>query len=256
MDLLRARAMVQQRPCDSPSPPRASTLRAAYRGKPLNTRTGSSAAFAPAAAWTRARPWRGPLLAFAAPLALLMVLQAVKFSPLGTDWLVLVDFALFGLVALATAAIAWQLIAFMVPSRRPRIARRLMLLSLFVAGALAGVQASKPIREHGWREVAVRGDVLVHAIRAFEARNGHPPPTLAALVPAFLPAVPRTGLGSRPEFRYAIRYGDGGRETWSLWARVPGLGHASDFEYLPMAAMVPGDTVLHRVGQWAVVAND
>jgi hypothetical protein len=101
---------------------------------------------APAAAWARATRWRAPLLAFAAPLLLLMVLQIVKFSPLGSDWLLVVDFALFALVALAALAIAWGLISAMVPSRRARVGRRLVLLSLFVAGALAGVQATRPIR--------------------------------------------------------------------------------------------------------------
>jgi hypothetical protein len=241
----------------APSPPASVPVaRRTPEGHPLNAHTHLSAAIAPAAAWARATRWRKPLLAFAAPFLLLVVLQVIKFSPLGTDWLILVDFLLFALVALAVLAIAWGLLSTMVPSRRARVAPRLVLLSLFVAGALAGMQAGKPIREHGWRNVAERGDAVVVAIHAFEARNGRPPANLSELVPAFLARAPRTGLGSRPEFRYAVRHGDAGRETWSLWARVPGLGHATDFVYLPEGEAEAWDTILHRVGAWAVVAND
>jgi hypothetical protein len=41
-----------------------------------------------------------------------------------------------------------------------------------------------------------------------------------------------------------------------LWTKLPGISHFSDLRYLPAAEAHEWDTVLHRVGAWAVVAND
>jgi hypothetical protein len=210
-----------------------------------------------AAAWARATRWHAPALSFAIPFLLLAIGEGLAFSPWGSDWLFLVDIALYGLAALALlAAVALLLLAALAPGRRSSAWPRIALLLMFVAGTVAGAQASKPIRENGWHRLAERGDRIVLALHAYEARHGRPPATLAALSPEFMTRLPGTGLGSRPDFRYAVRHGEAGHETWSLWTGLPGIGHISDFEYLPTDDVQAWDTVLHRVGAWAVVAND
>jgi hypothetical protein len=196
------------------------------------------------------------VLAFAVPLLLLTIFEGLAFSPWGSDWLFLVDAALFAMAVLALLAGVAMLLTALAPSLRGPSLRRALILLLFVAGTVAGMQASKPIRANGWQRVAARGDLVVEAIRAYEVRHGRPPATLSLLAPDFIERVPGTGLGSRPAFRYAVRHGEAGYESWSLWTKLPGVGHPSDFEYLPADRAQAWDTVLHRVGDWAVVAND
>jgi hypothetical protein len=212
----------------------------------------------PAAVFARVQALRlgAPALALATPLLLLVALERLAFSPWGSDWLVLADVLLFGLAALALFATVVLAVAALVPRWRGDSLRPLLLFALFVAGTVAGVLASRWVRADGWRRVADNGDRVVLAIRAFEARHGAPPETLAELAPEFVASVPGTGLGSRPAFRYAAHYADAGHGTWRLWTKLPGISHFSDLRYLPAAEVQEWDTVLHRVGAWAVVAND
>ena len=211
-----------------------------------------------AAPLARVRAWRwsAPVLAFATPCLLLVAFERLAFSPWGSDWLLLVDVLLFGIAALALFATVVLAMAALVPRWRGDSLRPLALFALFVAGTVGGVLASRWVRADGWQRVAGNGDRVVLAIHAFEAKHGAPPATLAALVPEFAASVPGTGLGSRPGFRYAVRHGEAGHQTWNLWTKLPGIGHFSDLRYLPAAEVEEWDTVLHRVGAWAVVAND
>jgi hypothetical protein len=214
------------------------------------------AAYAARLAAVRARRWAAPALAFLAPSLLLVAFERLAFSPWGSDWLIVGDVLLFGIAALALFATVVLAVAALVPRWRGDSLRPLALFSLFVAGTVAGVLASRWVRADGWRRVADNGDRVVLAIHAFEARHGAPPATLAELAPELVASVPGTGLGSRPGFRYAVQYGEAGHATWILWTKLPGFSHISDLRYLPAADVQEWDTVLHRVDAWAVVAND
>jgi hypothetical protein len=211
-----------------------------------------------AAAFARTRRWRpvAPMLAFAAPLLLLVAFERIAFSPWGSDWLVLVDFVIYGIAALALFAAGVLAVAALVPRWRGESQRPLLLFALVVAGTVAGVPASQWVRADGWRRVAANGNGVVLALKAFEDRHGSPPAALGELVPQFVASVPGTGLGGRPSFRYEVRYGEAGHRTWRLWTKLPGFAHASDLRYLPAGDVQAHDTVLHRVGAWVVVAND
>jgi hypothetical protein len=214
------------------------------------------APLATAGAWLRTPRWRLPLLVFAAPPGLLVVFEALAYSPLGSDWLILVDVTVFAMALLAVFAVLALLASMLLPRLRRESLRALPLPVLFIAGTALGVLACIPIRTLGWERLAARGDGIVAAIHAFEASKGLPPATLRELVPAFLPAVPGTGLGSRPQFRYEVSHGKPGDATFRLWTKLPGISHVADFEYLPASEVEPWHTVVERVGAWAVVAND
>ena len=67
-----------------------------------------------------------------------------------------------------------------------------------------------------------RAAPLVKALNAFDADEGHPPATLAALVPKYLAAIPTTGLEQYPEFGYNV--GPEDPHHWRLSAKMESLG--------------------------------
>jgi hypothetical protein len=213
---------------------------------------------APAAADHRLRAtrWRKPALAFATPFLLLVIFEGLAYSPLGSDWLFLVDVAVFALAGIAGLLALFLLVSAVLPRLRVDALRALPVPLLLVAGTIAGAQASKPIRAEGWERLAARGDVTVAAIQAFEARNGSPPASLGDLAAGRSAALPGTGLGSRPEFRYEVSHGKPGAASFRLWTKLPGISHATDFEHLPAAEVEAWHTVAHRIGDWVVVVND
>jgi hypothetical protein len=58
------------------------------------------------------------------------------------------------------------------------------------------------MRKARFVRAAERSQPLVDAIRRYAQEHGEPPDTLAALVPAYLARVPRTGLLDYPDFIY------------------------------------------------------
>jgi len=65
---------------------------------------------------------------------------------------------------------------------------------------------------------------LVAALDRYTADHGHAPPTLASLVPDYLPAVPRTGWPGCPEYDYRA-YGEG-----VTWRGADGRGFTGAFD--------------------------
>ena len=222
----------------------------------MNTSILPPAPLAAAGAWLRAVRWRKPLLAFATPLLLLAAFERLVYSPLGSDWLILLDWVVFALAGGALLAAGLLLVEAHEPRLRRDALRALGVPLLFVAGTVLGVQACKPIRTQGWERIAARGDRLVGAIEAFETTHGAPPVTLSGLAPGFIAALPGTGLGSHPDFRYEVSYGKPGEASFRLWSGLPGIRHEVDFEYLPAGDVEAWHTVVKRVGNWVVVAND
>lgn len=85
--------------------------------------------------------------------------------------------------------------------------------------ALAHV-AGQSVRTLGFARFAKRAEPLVTAIREYSEKHGAPPTLLAELVPAFLPAVPTTGVGSAPTFSYTRGPSDSHGNPWVLYLNV------------------------------------
>ena len=75
----------------------------------------------------------------------------------------------------------------------------------------------------GFRQLAVRSRPLVETIKKYEREHGAPPPSLEALVPDYLPAVPGTGMGTCPKYDYDVHVGSPPRHgnTWTLTVWAP-----------------------------------
>ena len=102
------------------------------------------------------------------------------------------------------------------------------------------------------RELAV----LPKAIRGYTAAEGHPPPTLDALVPQYIQAIPATGLGAYPDFEYRVGSAAPPNEEWALLIPTSmGILNWDLLLYLPSErypAQGWGGS-LERVGAWAYV---
>jgi hypothetical protein len=100
----------------------------------------------------------------------------------------------------------------------------------YVMAGLLGMIATDRARRYAFTGLGSRSAGLVTAIHAFEVDHRRPPSSLHELVPVYLPAVPRTGMGAYPHYRYAAR-DDGG---WRLWVPAPeGSFNWDSFAYDP-----------------------
>ena len=141
-------------------------------------------------------PWLHQQLAAALALAedTLLFLQLC--------WMLLIGIA-FAVWARRLSPLWWQLWAVPVG----------MLMCISVWG-------SYPLRPHVRRAIlwcaTIKSEGLVRAIQAYQAKYISPPPTLTALVPEFLTAVPQTGMLCNQAYTY--RPGAGNRELgdWEL----------------------------------------
>jgi hypothetical protein len=93
---------------------------------------------------------------------------------------------------------AWRL----GPARREAMLGLAVLLSVTVIAFASMVAFSWPLRKLAFARTAERAAPLVVAIEAFERAEGRPPEALTELIPAYLPAVPGTGLVAYPKFEY------------------------------------------------------
>jgi hypothetical protein len=100
----------------------------------------------------------------------------------------------------------------------PRATRRIAetaaaFCAAYVVAGLLGMIATDRARKYTFAGLGSRSAGLVTAIHAFEVDHRRPPSSLHELVPAYLPAVPRTGMGAYPHYEYQTRDGGG----WRLW---------------------------------------
>jgi len=111
-----------------------------------------------------------------------------------------------------------------------------VLSASYLLVAVPGFMASQSIYRWGFVNVALRGAPLVSAIRAYEAKYGHPPEGLNNLVPEFIDKIPGTGMSVSPEYEYrsgqaAAAYDE---NPWILSVRPPFRGVGFDqFFYFP-----------------------
>jgi len=82
-----------------------------------------------------------------------------------------------------------------------------------------------------FHRLTVHSQPLIQAITAYQHdHHGTPPPTLAALVPEYLPAVPTTGITASPRYIYWVYNG-----VWSLQVDCPRV----IFDFSHFAYMTP-----------------
>jgi hypothetical protein len=110
-------------------------------------------------------------------------------------------FVLFSLIAVAVL-VGGPLVA-VVRSLRLRALLAAGQALVFLLSFFGGLLLGRVVWRDRVERVVARGEPLVAAIHEVTARNGRPPETLDELVPEYLAAVPTTGIGTAPQFKYA-----------------------------------------------------
>ena len=176
-----------------------------------------------------------PWIWTALPALILLQYQAV--APVG-HWSLLF-FELPYLIGILAAACSILILPFLALRRAKRLSALAWLLAavIYLPLAVGGLLIGSRIRFWAFDRLALRSAPLVSAIRSYEAAHGQPPPSLAALVPTYLPRVPRTGMMAYPDYRYYV-----GAEAhrhdnnpWALIVHTPSGGINFDqFMYFPL----------------------
>jgi hypothetical protein len=157
---------------------------------------------------------------------------------------------------------AGLVLVYIIMSILPRFRRQLLRPLPLVAMGLLGVALllfSDPtgrvflLREEariaGLRHAARAGAPLVEAIQRYQRDHGKPPEDLKALVPEYIPAIPRTGIWISPNYRYS-RYKD--PQAWELGVHCPrGMIDFSEYRYShPPVEFIPSRSHAAQVGGW------
>lgn len=137
------------------------------------------------------------------PILLSFLATREATSPHGTGFFVFVVPLLFIGFSLLIAGLALiSAVCCIFPSCRlgALIALFICLASAasFGGGCLAGGSISNHIQRNALTQLAERSKPLVAAIKSYEQKFRHPPDSLNALVPEFIPKVPTTGIGTTP----------------------------------------------------------
>lgn len=113
-----------------------------------------------------------------------------------------------------------------------------------------------PMRRAGLQQAATRAQPLISAIEKFKRDNKRLPANLRELVPAYISAVPKTGMTAYPTFLYQ---NDGYRksyfQTYQLSVRT-GFGFAFDSFNYWREGNYPSEMYggrVERIGNWAYV---
>jgi hypothetical protein len=182
-------------------------------------------------------------------------------APNGTtlvmDFMILPFFGL--LLMILFIPIGLILLAF----RRSRRVAALGLVGCIVfLAAVVGLErwnVGGDIRTHGFRRASQNAAPIIDAVKHYELAEGHPPVSLADLVPRYIASVPGTGIAAYPDFEYesgpnvaSANYGN----DWILWVDTPvGAINWDIFLYLPNQhyPQLGYDGYLERVDDWAYV---
>jgi hypothetical protein len=129
---------------------------------------------------------------------------------------------------------------------------------VYLSAAMGAVVVGEQIRGRAFKRLAERSTPLVGAISEYDRKYGGPPASLEALVPEFLPGVPKTGMMAYPEYRYytgdkAQRYNE---NPWVLVIDTPSGGVNFDqFMYFPRQNYPERGYGgwLETIGDWAYV---
>lgn len=127
----------------------------------------------------------------------------------------------------------------------------------FIVGLFAGGSISKHTQMNALGQLAERSKPLIAAIKSYDQKFGHPPNSLDALVPEFIPKVPTTGIGVQPnyEFESLTNNSTYGKNPWVLYVNNPSADPMSFdcFLYLPLQdySVLSYGYVVRRIGDWA-----
>lgn len=139
---------------------------------------------------------------------------------------------------------------------RSAAGRALLCCLIVSAVAITSARLGNRIRMNAFEALAERSAPLIDAIKAYNARCGVPPASLNALTPEFIPAIPKTGLGAYPDYKYFVSE-NGARDgnPWVLVVFTPtGPLNFDEFIYYPLQNYPPyyWDTnPVERVRDWA-----
>lgn len=202
--------------------------------------------------------WRTPVICLFVPATVLLTTQWFSLSSRGIN-LVTGIWSFLSLPAFL-AMIGILICPFQLLSKKRRRGAILGLISsaAFLLSFVFGVTIEERMRRAAFLDLAERSKPLIQAIQTYEEKNDFPPATLAALVPEFLVAIPRTGIGAYPEYRYVV-----GEEAqrfntnpWVLYVSTPSGGISFDkFLYFPLQNYPERGYGgwLERIGDWAYV---
>ncbi|HET6156840.1 MAG TPA: hypothetical protein VFE34_00710 [Dongiaceae bacterium] len=162
----------------------------------------------------------------------------VAFAILGTGTIILIAAPIYSLLA-------W--------SWRP-IVLALILVIVGMGGIAPAIIGAKYLRLWGFDLFSRRSEDMVNAIEEYSRATGAPPATLAALVPDYLPSIPKTGMAAQPDYRYEPKSGPCSVENaWHLWVSVTQFIDMNRLLYCPKQDYPPArDDVLSRtvIGTW------
>jgi hypothetical protein len=189
---------------------------------------------------------------------LLPLVEAFAVAPIGSSlflWLeIFIVIPCFGAALFLPVAP----LLFLKRSWRAPVAHTAFVSGLLLASTYIGLGTGKAIRHLGFDHLARRSAPLVQAIVAYTDSRGAPPDRLSALVPDFLPAVPRTGIAAYPDYEYVV--GDAAAQydanPWALIVFAPSGGSNFDqFMYFPRQNYPERGYggALERIRDWAYV---
>ena len=184
--------------------------------------------------------------------------EYLAVAPIGTSFLL--DFIAFAFLPMVAAFLAIPVSLVLLFLRRYRIIGIKLFLGclIYLIVGIACIRLHVDIRHNGFVNLAHRSRTLVSAIQQFETKYGKPPYKLEQLVPEFLPAVPKTGMGAYPNYEYLVVKDQTAYEgnPWVLKVQTPGGGLNWDmFLYLPKQNYPQAGYggVLERIEDWAYV---
>ncbi len=148
------------------------------------------------------RSWTWLLALCALPVLVSPILQYLTLSPVGSQAFLWVEMLLMLPLVVAFLTLPITALLLLVERWRPWVVRILAGTAMFILATLVGIKLGVLVRRSAFHDLATRSQPLVKAIRAYETQHGQPPPDLKALVPAFLPAVPTTGMAAYPKYDY------------------------------------------------------
>jgi hypothetical protein len=187
-----------------------------------------------------------PLIAAAVPLVWLPAAEMAVLGPHGVRPGIFHG-AFAGLVALVALILLLVALLGMAFHKTRRAAAITVLACVsYYAGFSVGRGLRDNIRRDAFHQLATRSRPLIVAIRDFEQRQGHPPASLDALVPEFIPSVPMTGMGAYPRYLYRLGSTNDLGNPWVLAVSTPPGGINFDqFLYLPLT-----NYPKHAFGGW------
>lgn len=208
------------------------------------------------------REWVVGLLCVCAPLCLWPLGWWLAYQPYlavsrAATLVLYLAIACFALALFAAPVLVVGPVMTLFRGRRSEWPVRTAAAATILAATAGGIAIGQGVWRNGVNRVVANGDPLVAAIGRYEAANGRPPAALDDLVPVYLPAVPETGIGEWPDFRYVVgkpeRY-DG--NPWVLTVTPPNLPMGFDvILYFPRQnypANGYGGSI-ERVGGWGYV---